>query len=127
MTGNDGKMAGQSSGAASADHWRVRLRPGKWSVAAAAAVLVLAARFFVWEVSLYGQAEEPELTSAGFAWYGVGYWTLSLLTAFVCLLEVHLPVWPARVVSWVLLLALPLGAFAAVDLINSTRILTFSF
>ena len=126
MTGNDGKKAGQSSGAVPADHLWVRLRPGKWSVAAAATVLVLAALFFGWEVFLYRKAEEPELTPASFAWYGVGYWALSLVTAFVCLLQVHLPVWPARVVSWVLLLLLPLGAFAAVDLINSTRILTFS-
>ena len=33
----------------------------------------------------------------------------------------------ARVLGWVLLLLLPLGAFVAVDCVNSTRILNFSF
>ncbi|MGI6254111.1 MAG: sulfatase-like hydrolase/transferase [Acutalibacter sp.] len=126
MTGKDGKKAVQPSSGAPADHLWVRLRLDKWSVAAAAAVLVLASLFFGWEVFLYQRAEEPELTPGEFAWYGVGYWALSLVTAFVCLLQVRLPVWPARAMSWVLLLLLPLGAFVAVDLINSTRILSFS-
>ena len=126
MTGKDGKMAGQPSGGAPAEHSWVRFKPDKWNIGAAAAVVVLAALLFGWEVSLYLRAEEPELTPGEFAWYGMGYWALTLVTGFVCLVQVRLPVWPARVISWALLFLLPFGAFVAVDMINSTRILTFT-
>ena len=105
----------------------VRLKLSRWNKAAAAAVLVCAAVFFAWEAVLFRTAEEPQLTLSAFVGYGAGFWIFSLVTAFVCLLEIRLPVKAARVVSWVLLFLLPLGAFLAVDCVNSTRIFQFSF
>ena len=67
------------------------------------------------------------MTNAAFAGYGVGFWLLSLATSLACLVELRLPGWVRRATSWVLLLLLPLGAFVAVDFINSTRILSFTF
>ena len=87
----------------------------------------MAAAFFGWEVYLFAAAEEQELTAAAFAGYGVGFWLLSLAAAAACFLEVKLPLRAGRVISWAVLLLLPLGSFIAVDFINSTRILNFSF
>ena len=105
----------------------IRLRASRWNTIAAAAVLVLAGFLFGWELVLHLQAEEPEMTNAAFAGYGVGFWLLSLATSLACLVELRLPGWVRRATSWVLLLLLPLGAFVAVDFINSTRILSFTF
>ena len=87
----------------------------------------MAAAFFGWEVYLFAAAEEQELTAAAFAGYGVGFWLLSLAAAAACFLEVKLPPRAGRLISWAVLLLLPLGSFIAVDFINSTRILNFSF
>ena len=87
----------------------------------------MAAAFFGWEVYLFAAAEEQELTAAAFAGYGVGFWLLSLAAAAACFLEVKLPLWAGRLIGWAVLLLLPLGSFIAVDFINSTRILNFSF
>ena len=87
----------------------------------------MAAAFFGWEVYLFAAAEEQELTAAAFAGYGVGFWLLSLAAAAACFLEVKLPLRAGRLISWAVLLLLPLGSFIAVDFINSTRILNFSF
>ncbi len=67
--------------------------------------------------------EKETLFQAGFVWaYGI----LIVISAFLCLLEVRLPAALRRAVGWVLTLLMPLGTFYAVDLINGTRILTFS-
>ena len=87
----------------------------------------MAAAFFGWEVYLFAAAEEQELTAAAFAGYGVGFWLLSLAAAAACVLEVKLPLRAGRLIGWAVLLLLPLGSFIAVDFINSTRILNFSF
>lgn len=87
----------------------------------------MAAAFFGWEVYLFAAAEEQELTAAVFAGYGVGFWLLSLAAAAACFLEVKLPLRAGRLIGWAVLLLLPLGSFIAVDFINSTRILNFSF
>ena len=130
--GNDVKNAGQSPEGQNPalnkeKTFGIRLRASRWNTIAAAAVLVLAGFLFGWELVLHLQAEEPEMTNAAFAGYGVGFWLLSLATSLACLVELRLPGWVRRAASWVLLLLLPLGAFVAVDFINSTRILSFTF
>ena len=130
--GNDVKNAGQSPEGQNPalnkeKTFGIRLRASRWNTIAAAAVLVLAGFLFGWELVLHLQAEEPEMTNAAFAGYGVGFWLLSLATSLACLVELRLPGWVRRATSWVLLLLLPLGAFVAVDFINSTRILSFTF
>ena len=130
--GNDVKNAGQSPEGQNPalnkeKTFGIRLRASRWNTIAAAAVLVLAGFLFGWELVLHFQAEEPEMTNAAFAGYGVGFWLLSLATSLACLVELRLPGWVRRATSWVLLLLLPLGAFVAVDFINSTRILSFTF
>ena len=130
--GNDVKNAGQSPEGQNPalnkeKTFGIRLRASRWNTIAAAAVLVLAGFLFGWELVLHFQAEEPEMTNAAFAGYGVGFWMLSLATSLACLVELRLPGWVRRATSWVLLLLLPLGAFVAVDFINSTRILSFTF
>ena len=130
--GNDVKNAGQSPEGQNPalnkeKTFGIRLRASRWNTIAAAAVLVLAGFLFGWELVLHLQAEEPEMTNAAFAGYGVGFWLLSLATSLAYLVELRLPGWVRRAASWVLLLLLPLGAFVAVDFINSTRILSFTF
>ena len=107
--------------------FQLKFKFSKWNLVAASTVLFCAVAFFVWELVLYLTAEEPDLELGAFVGYSVGFWVLSLVTACMCLLEVKLPVWVGRILSWSLLLLLPLGAFAAVDYINSTRIADFSF
>lgn len=51
---------------------------------------------------------------------------VTLCSVLLCFLELSLPKWAERVGGWIAALLLPLGAFFAVDLINGTRILTFS-
>ena len=130
--GNDVKNAGQSPEGQNPalnkeKTFGIRLRASRWNTIAAAAVLVLAGFLFGWELVLHLQAEEPEMTNAAFAGYGVGFWLLSLATSLAYLVELRLPGWVRRATSWVLLLLLPLGAFVAVDFINYTRILSFTF
>src|SRR5699024_3109534 len=122
--GNDVKSAGQSpegqNPALNTEKtFGIRPRASRRHTLAAAAVLVLAGFLFGWELVLHLQAEEPEMTNAAFAGYGVGFWLLSLATSLACLVELRLPGWVRRATSWVLLLLLPLGAFVAVDFINS--------
>ena len=126
--GKTEKKTGPSSGEGlTGNHCKVRLRFGRWNKLAAGGILALAAAFFGWEVYLFAAAEEQELTAAAFAGYGVGFWLLSLAAAAACFLEVKLPLRAGRLISWAVLLLLPLGSFIAVDFINSTRILNFSF
>ena len=117
----------EETGAAAGKKCSLGLRLSRKNLLAAAGVLALAGALFGWQVFLYQTAEEQELPLGAFAAYGAGFWALSLATAFVCLWKVRLPLWASRLAGWVLLLALPLGAFFAVDMINSTRILTFTF
>ena len=80
--GNDVKNAGQSPEGQNPalnkeKTFGIRLRASRWNTIAAAAVLVLAGFLFGWELVLHLQAEEPEMTNAAFAGYGVGFWLLS--------------------------------------------------
>ena len=84
--GNDVKNAGQSPEGQNPalkkeKTFGIRLRASRWNTIAAAAVLVLAGFLFGWELVLHLQAEEPEMTNAAFAGYGVGFWLLSLATS----------------------------------------------
>ena len=108
-------------------HFSVRVQPNRRNWIAGAAVLLFAAVLFGWEVFLHLTAEEPFLSLPAFVGYSVGFWALSLVTAAACLVQVELPLWVNRWVSGGLLLLLPLGFFLAVDLINSTQVLQFSF
>lgn len=108
-------------------HFSVQMKPNRRNWIAGAAVLLFAAVLFGWEVFLYQTAEEPFLSLPAFVGYSAGFWALSLATAAACLIQVQLPLWVNRGVSWGLLLLLPLGFFLAVDLINSTQVLHFSF
>lgn len=51
---------------------------------------------------------------------------LTLGSVFLCFLEIRLSEQVGRAVGYLLLLCLPVGAFYGVDLINGTRILSFS-
>ena len=108
-------------------HFSVRVQPNRRNWIAGAAVLLFAAVLFGWEVFLHLTAEEPFLSLLAFVGYSAGFWALSLVTAAACLVQVELPLWVNRWVSGGLLLLLPLGFFLAVDLINSTQVLQFSF
>ncbi len=108
-------------------HFSVRVQPNRRNWIAGAAVLLFAAVLFGWEVFLHLTAEEPFLSLPAFVGYSAGFWALSLVTAAACLVQVELPLWVNRWVSGGLLLLLPLGFFLAVDLINSTQVLQFSF
>ena len=103
----------------------VRLSPRNlW---AAGAVLALAAGLYLWQVLLFRAAEEePEGGLSAFLGYTGGFWALALGTAVLCLWEVRMPERARRAAGLGLLLLMPLGAFFAVDVINSTRIFTFS-
>ena len=125
----DERTAGlsQKGQAPGSTHFSVQMKPNRRNWIAGAAVLLFAAVLFGWEVFLYQTAEEPFLSLPAFVGYSAGFWALSLATAAACLIQVQLPLWVNRGVSWGLLLLLPLGFFLAVDLINSTQVLHFSF
>ena len=97
----------------------VRLSPRNlW---AAGAVLALAAGLYLWQVLLFRAAEEePEGGLSAFLGYTGGFWALALGTAVLCLWEVRMPERARRAAGLGLLLLMPLGAFFAVDVINST-------
>lgn len=121
------RSSSSENGEAASRTFEISLRRTRWNQIGAAAVLLVALLLYLWEVLLFRQAEDPEGGVAAFAGYTVGFWALSLVASFVCLWEVKLPEPWRKGVSWVFLLLLPLGAFFGVDLINSTRILSFSF
>ncbi len=72
--------------------------------------------------------EESEAGEAVFCTgYAVACGALALGGTLLCLVELRLPDRFRRIAGWALVLLLPLGAFYAVDLINGTRVLNFSF
>ena len=107
--------------------FEIRLRFSRWNLMAAAALLAVAAVFFALEFSALIWEEKPTGRLPIFGWYTAVYAGLTLLGMLLCLLEVKLPEKARYGVGWGLVLLLPLGAFFAVDLINSTRILYLSY
>ncbi|RKJ40531.1 LTA synthase family protein [Acutalibacter sp. 1XD8-33] len=101
---------------------RLNLSPG--NMVAAAAVLVVSTAFFAfeWPIALEkGGGGRQSLCW----WYVLLYSGLGALGAGLCLLRVELSYAAAYRLSWLLMLALPLAAFIAVDMINSTRLWQF--
>ena len=76
--------------------------------------------FLIWE-------EKPTGKLPIYGWYTAVYAALTLLAAALCLLDVKLPDAARYGVGWGLVFLMPLGAFFAVDLINSTNIMDFSY
>ncbi len=89
-----------------------------------AAVLLLAAGAFFLLEKFQGDEQTDEQVHM-YGWYAAGYVLLTLLGVVLCLIEFRIPHKWRRILGWVMLGAAPLGAFYAVDLINSTRILSF--
>ncbi len=90
---------------------------------AASLILLAAAVFCVLDPALFRDEETGAFLFDLFFW---AYWGLALSGAVLCLLKVDLPGTVRRAAGWIISLLLPLGAFYAVDLINGTRVLSFS-
>lgn len=104
----------------------VRFRFSFWNIAASELILVFAVIFFAWQPGLFWEKEATE-RSVFCGWFAGVYIALALLSAVLCLCEVKLPDKARYTAGWGLVLLAPLGAFFAVDWINGTRILHFSF
>lgn len=57
----------------------------------------------------------------------VAYTALTIFSALLCVVKIKLPETVTKIVGWLALFLVPLGTFFAVDLINGTRILDFTF
>ena len=103
----------------------VSLRLSRWNVLAAAGVLAFCGGFLLLERLLGWEEEDTgSLPIAGgetLLFLGMG-----LVVAFLCLLEVRLPVEVRRGIGWAFVLLMPLATFLAVDVINSTNVFSFS-
>ena len=103
----------------------VSLRLSRWNVLAAAGVLAFCGGFLLLERLLGWEEEDTgSLPIAGgetLLFLGMG-----LAVAFLCLLEVRLPVEVRRGIGWAFVLLMPLATFLAVDVINSTNVFSFS-
>ncbi len=91
---------------------------------AAGTVLALAAVFFAVEWPLAWQEDSLGRHTLCW-WYVLAFIGLSALAAALCLVRVRLSPVAKEGLSWGLVAALPLGAFVAVEVINSTRIWQF--
>lgn len=106
------------------DKFALRLDPSRSHFFAAAALLLISAAFFTyeWPIAL-------EKDSAGrqeLCWeFVLAFSGLSALTAGLCFVEVEMPPPLREGLGWLLVVVLPLGAFVAVDVINSTHIWQF--
>lgn len=117
---------GQLEGALRERPVGARLRLGWRNLSAAGAVFLLSAVVLLMDPSLLW--EENEQGEQLFCFWFVGaYSALTLGNMLLCLLEIRLPELARRVIGWVLVLLLPLGTFFAVDLINGTRVLDFTY
>lgn len=103
-----------------------RLRFGWRNLTAAGAVLLLSAVVLLADPSLLWEENEREERFFCF-WFAGAYSALTLGSMLLCLLELKLPELARRITGWVLVLLMPLGAFFAVDLINETRVLDFTY
>lgn len=101
----------------------LRLRGG-WKRVLPAALILLCSGALLWVKSdlLWQETEEGGVFCRGFL---IVYSVLTAASVFLCFLEARLPLTARRAVGWALLLALPIGAFYGVDMMNGTRILTF--
>ncbi len=107
----------------------VRWKPAPKNWICAAAILLLSGWVLWLERSLLWKTAEEggEFGTAFQGGFLAAYALLSLGCALLCLLEFRLPWAFRKAADWALVLLLPLGAFFAVDLINGTRILSFSY
>lgn len=103
---------------------RVWLDFSRRNVAISAAVLIGSALFLIIERFLLVEEELTGLLPI-YGWYTLLYVALTLLAAFLFLVETDLPMPLRKGIGAALLLLVPLGAFYAVDIINSTRIFSF--
>lgn len=103
----------------------VGFRITRGDLVCAAVFLLAAAAFFALNPTLLREqeADKPPVIHGG---YIAAYAGMTLLGTLLCLLEIRLSRSARRIAGWVLVLLFPLGTFFAVDLINGTRILTFS-
>lgn len=114
----------QEEGGSGSSFMRLCLRPQNLLFAglipALSAMVLWWNRALLWETPKEG---EPAFCG-GFI---TAYCALSLVSALLCVVRISLPERVRRAAGWVLLLLLPLGIFFAVDLINGTRILDFTY
>lgn len=128
MKQREKKSLSQNKQEESARGYGIRLRKSRGNLLVGAAILAVSLGLYLWEVFLFCTAEEPpEGGLPAFLGYTAGFWALAAAAAFVCLWEIHIPERACWAAGLALLLLMPLGAFLAVDFINSTRILTFNF
>lgn len=116
--GRQGEFIGESP-------WGIKLALGRWHLLMAGLLLAAAGAFFLLE-KFQGDEQTDEQVHM-YGWYAAGYVLLTLLGVALCLTEWRIPHRWRRVFGWGMLAIAPMGTFLAVDLINSTRILSFTF
>lgn len=103
----------------------LRLRGG-WKRIVSAALLLLLLGGLLWYKSdlLWKETEEGRVFCTGFL---IAYLVQMALGAFFCFVETHLPLHLRRILCWEKLFIVPISAFYAVEIMNGTRFLSFSF
>lgn len=114
--GRQGEFIGKSP-------WGVELALGRWHVWMAGLLLLAAGAFFLLEKFKGDEQFGDQVHMYG--WYAAGYVLLTLAGVALCLVEFRIPHKWRRAFGWGMLALAPMGTFVAVDLINSTRILSF--
>lgn len=102
----------------------LRLHISRGNLFAAGAILLVSAAFFGFEWPIAWE-EEPDGGYRLCWWYIFAFSTLSACAAGLCFLQADLSCPARQRLGWLLVLTLPLEAFVAVDMINSTRLWQF--
>lgn len=106
------------------EKFTLQLRLSRGNLFAALAVLLVSAFFFAleWPIAL----EKDSAGQPALCWeFVLGFSALSVFGAGLCFVQVEMPPRLREGVGWLLVTALPLAAFIAVDMINGTRIWQF--
>lgn len=106
--------------------WGIGFNVGWLNIAGAGALVLAAVIVLVVQPSLlWEETDSGRMKFCG--GFLAGYASLSLFAALLCVLKINLPEIVKRIFSPCAVLLMPLGAFYAVDIINSTRIFSFSY
>lgn len=106
--------------------FEIGLRLSLWNLLAAGAVLIAALVFYIVEFVPLSLEESPTGWLRIYGWYTAVYWGLTALGIILCLIELRIADKVRYGLGWSLLIAVPFGTFFAVDIINGTRIFSFS-
>lgn len=101
-----------------------RLSASRRNMCAAMLVLAVSSLLFAteWPLAFYAGLNGHKEPCWWYLWV---YGGLTVFSATMCLVELHIPAAAGRRLGWLLVLALPVWAFVTVDVINGTKLWSF--